>query len=376
MENLAYLHLSFVYEDPQVFSVNPVFKDITAPDWKRLSSSAWKYMLVLALIISISSTLNNVLALEKGDQGPSVKGLQTKLKTAGFYQAPITQVYDLNTEAAVRKFQKAAGLPINGVAEADTLKKLSDWKTTNTPHRLNANLIPHGSEPEITHTTSHVRQPADIALHPSHFLQRGDEGTQVKNLQAQLRAAGFYYGNTTGIFGPITEAAVKRFQKAYQLNPDGIVGSITAAKLSALNPAHSPNISPKLASSSDNLKIGDRGESVRILQQELAQVGYLKGNPNGFYGSNTADAVSRFQKNHYLEVNGIAGVTTRAKLFNLVKESRKQDFNVLEIQRRLAERGFYKGQLNGEMADSTTEAIKHAQEAYGISFSDSHQNSF
>jgi peptidoglycan hydrolase-like protein with peptidoglycan-binding domain len=67
-------------------------------------------------------------------------------------------------------------------------------------------------------------------------LVKGHEGEHISILQARVGIAGFYYGNSTGIFGLITEEAVKRFQQAYKLNVDGVVGSATLAKLPPLNP--------------------------------------------------------------------------------------------------------------------------------------------
>jgi peptidoglycan hydrolase-like protein with peptidoglycan-binding domain len=120
----------------------------------------------------------------------------------------------------------------------------------------------------------------------------------------------------------------------------------------------------------DKLRIGDRGEAVRVLQEQLIRAGYLQGEPNGYFGPYTKDAVRRFQDANYLAASGVAGPTTRAKLYGSVNKASKSQFSVLEIQRRLQEKGFYKGQLNGVMADDTKKAIKQAQEFYGISLTD------
>lgn len=52
-------------------------------------------------------------------------------------------------------------------------------------------------------------------------------GADVRFLQEQLRDGGYYGGSIDGIFGPVTLAAVKAFQSANGLNPDGIVGRLT-----------------------------------------------------------------------------------------------------------------------------------------------------
>lgn len=60
---------------------------------------------------------------------------------------------------------------------------------------------------------------ADSRSRPT--LRRGDRGDAVKTVQEKVGVA------TDGIFGPNTEAAVRRFQTAKGLVPDGIVGPKT-----------------------------------------------------------------------------------------------------------------------------------------------------
>jgi len=173
----------------------------------------------------------------------------------------------------------------------------------------------------------------------------------VRVLQEQLRVAGYYYGTSTGVFGPITEEAVKRFQQAYKLDADGVVGSETQRRLPPNGVGYGEEV-PKRGSDG-KLQIGDRGEAVRVVQEQLIKAGYLEGEPNGYYGPYTADAVRRFQSANYLASSGVAGPTTRAKLYSLVTSGSNNEFNVLEIQRRLHEKGFYKGSLNGLMGNDT-----------------------
>ncbi|MHC5766169.1 MAG: peptidoglycan-binding domain-containing protein [Nostoc sp.] len=373
MENLAYLHLAFAYEDStpsELVSLSSLFNKAAAPDWKRLSGRAWKYMLPLALSLSILGAVSSVMALEKGDQGPSVRNLQQKLKTAGFYQASVTQVYDVSTQEAVRRFQKAAGLPVDGIVGASTLQKLESWQakkptTTATQAKKTTAVSAQAKKPSPTSSASS----ATSKRRNPNYLAKGDEGEDVRALQERLRVAGFYYGNATGIFGPITEESVKRFQDSYKLSVDGIAGPATLSKLPGTGIGDGEE-APKKAVNRDKLRVGDRGEPVRIVQEQLIQAGYLEGEPNGYYGPYTADAVRRFQAANFLKASGVAGPTTRAKLYSSVNTASKSEFNTLEIQTRLRERGFYKGKLNGVMADDTKKAIKQAQEFYGISLKD------
>ncbi|WP_251859753.1 M14 family metallopeptidase [Clostridium sp. Marseille-Q2269] len=58
-------------------------------------------------------------------------------------------------------------------------------------------------------------------------LKKGDRGSDVKKIQAVLKKIGYNLGVIDGIFGNITEDAVKRFQQNNRLIVDGIVGPKT-----------------------------------------------------------------------------------------------------------------------------------------------------
>ena len=66
---------------------------------------------------------------------------------------------------------------------------------------------------------------SDQNLRPT--LRRGARGEMVKQLQGKLKLG------ADGVFGPMTEAAVRAFQRGKNLVPDGIVGPATWAALDA-----------------------------------------------------------------------------------------------------------------------------------------------
>lgn len=57
-------------------------------------------------------------------------------------------------------------------------------------------------------------------------------------------------------------------------------------------------------------KYGSRGEEVRTIQTKLKRWGYYNGNVDGIYGSQTMEAVKKFQRKNGLTVDGIAGTKT------------------------------------------------------------------
>jgi peptidoglycan hydrolase-like protein with peptidoglycan-binding domain len=58
----------------------------------------------------------------------------------------------------------------------------------------------------------------------------------LRQVQTALKTAGFYKGPIDGKTGPQTKEAIKAFQKANDLKPDGIAGKRTAEKLSKYLP--------------------------------------------------------------------------------------------------------------------------------------------
>lgn len=68
-----------------------------------------------------------------------------------------------------------------------------------------------------------------------------------------------------------------------------------------------------VTSPSDNVKKGDKGEGVKLVQQALKDAGY-KVSVDGDFGNQTDAAVRQFQKKNNLTVDGVVGKITWGKL--------------------------------------------------------------
>ncbi|MCE5334985.1 MAG: L,D-transpeptidase family protein [Desulfobacteraceae bacterium] len=58
-------------------------------------------------------------------------------------------------------------------------------------------------------------------------VRPGESGNHIRDLQKRLHQEGLYTGHITGVYDPETVRAVKEFQSAHLLEPDGVIGQGT-----------------------------------------------------------------------------------------------------------------------------------------------------
>ncbi len=290
---------------------------------------------------SSSSSSSSATRLEKGSTGSDVKDLQTKLKKLGYYDAYVDGDYGDTTVAAVKAFQKKYNLTADGIAGKETLKKLdSVYKNADSDKDDDS-------------------------------LRMGDSGSAVKDLQTKLKKLGYYSGTVDSTFGSGTYAAVRAFQKKYNLTADGVAGSETLKKLdSVYKNANSDK-------DDDSLRMGDSGSAVKDLQTKLKKLGYYDGTVDSTFGSGTYAAVKAFQKKYNLTADGVAGSETLKKLDSAYKnaDSDKDDDSlrkgatgsaVKNLQTKLKKLGFYNAYVDGSYGDTTVAAVKAFQKKYNL----------
>ena len=133
-------------------------------------------------------------------------------------------------------------------------------------------------------------------------LERGSKGEDVKALQEALIELDFKPGEVDGVFGVLTESAVKSFQVWAMVAADGIVGPRTWEKLDDAD------------KSDPTLKEGSKGIAVRGLQRRLIEAGYADLEIDGKFGPATEAAVKAFQAAAGLDPDGIVGPKTWDRL--------------------------------------------------------------
>ena len=124
---------------------------------------------------------------------------------------------DSLTSAQITAFRDLRQFILGVNSKATDLKPHSFFKPTECP---GDNII--AAIPSLGQTAPPGGPPV-----PRPVLRRGSRGESVRCLQESLNNWGGAKLLVDGIFGPVTEAAVIRFQKAHNLVVDGIVGPQT-----------------------------------------------------------------------------------------------------------------------------------------------------
>lgn len=247
--------------------------------------------------------------LQLGDVEVSVEILQQRLnRISNNYPAipkiyPVNGVFTLQTEEAVKAFQRIFNLAPDGVAGPATWYQITSvYNAVRQLAELNAEGVTL----------------QDISRKLPYTLRAGTRGDAVRLLQFLLSVVRLYNEQggllaIDGIFGPKTRAAVVAFQTDAGLTPDGVVGNAT---WSALLDAYTAieRIQPTgdgfvVLPPTQTLVLGSRSEDVSLLQGWLNRIAeeYPQITPvpqTGYFGEGTRAAVLAFQQLFGLPVTG------------------------------------------------------------------------
>lgn len=155
----------------------------------------------------------------------AILNLQRYLRQLSRFDADIPSVdedgiFGEQTRASLEAFQRKYGLPVTGTADPETWATLFNEYLSSVEAR---------TRPDPVYIFP--RYPADFSV------GRGDENIYVAIIQLLLRDIIILYGKDAellpidGIFGDVTEQAVRDFQRIQRLPEDGRVDRITWNRL-------------------------------------------------------------------------------------------------------------------------------------------------
>lgn len=176
------------------------------------------------------------------------------------------------------------------------------------------------AQPTVNKPTTNEKKSGDT-------LREGDKGEAVKEMQRLLMAAGCKlekYG-ADGHFGAETLEALKAYQTAHSLTPDGVCGPLTWKSLKGEKNASEGQETPDTGTPEKDttesaarqvIRWGSKGEAVKEMQRLLmkAGIGLPDHGADGHYGAETMAALKAFQTANGLKADGICGPLTWAKL--------------------------------------------------------------
>ena len=261
--------------------------------------------------------------LRLGDSGNNVKIIQTQLNRISNNYPAIPKIPDENgiftvdTQNAVRKFQQIFNLTQSGEVDKSTWYKIKQYYTGV---KKLSELAAEGVTLE------------EATIPFNQELSEGMSGIPVRTVQYYLSIIAYFNQNLapvplSGIFDAATIDAVERFQGFYGLPVTGIVDTATWNVISRIYTETVASLPEGYQGNNAKLypgyflSLGIRNSSVSDLQTYLSFLGRnISALPEipvtGYYGEQTQNAVSEFQRLYGLPVSGAVGPVTWATIAN------------------------------------------------------------
>ena len=329
------------------------------------------------MLLMMSCGLAEVLRY--GKSGEEVAKLQAALTTLTYYEGEIDGKFGKQTLKAVKAFQKAAELKVDGRVGDLTKAKLTEL----TGLEFAPDVEPK-PEPE---------NPTGLFKGDYRTMRAGTAGDRVRIMQRALAALGFDC-DVDGDFKYDTYLAVKAFQRIVGLSQDGVAGKKTLQKLESYfdddgkcisgpiagNTPAAPEVDPNAPAyglPERTLRYGDKGLDVKFTMQRLYDLGFYNKKADEQFGAGMLAAVKAFQRKNSLVADGVLGPKSLEVLFSesvldkddatpvapeqtgprTLKKGDKGEA-VKEVQALLKSLGYYTGKLDGHFGNGTLKAVK------------------
>ena len=340
---------------------------------------------------NLAGTADGYQLLQSGSDGNQVTALQEALIELGFLKGNADGIYGSGTANAVMSFQKKNNLPVTGYADANMQALLFSGKPYNAS----------GVKTEVK----------TLPVLTGLSIRQGDKGVIVRTVQSVLFAKGYYTGAISGTYDSATVSAVKAFQQKNGLKADGVCGAQTQELLfgdgissnatATPKPTATPTPLPQLVKPSSTVRQGSKGNDAKLVQQRLIDLKYLSGKADGAFGTKSVAALKAFQEKNGLKADGVCGSGTAAVLFSYLclaadeevynpvvpstpdeeedtdKELTKDNVvvikqgvtgsEVLRLQKRLEQLGYYTSAKDGKCKADDVAAIRLFQTKNGLS---------
>ena len=320
-------------------------------------------------------------SLSLGATGIAVPALQSRLKELGYFDGEISGLYDIDTEAAVKRFEQTYGTMQTGVA------------TTKLQLRLFAAAAPAYGSAEYN----------NAVVSQYTVLRPGTVGSSVYALQQRLKNLDYPITELTGAFDAQTAYCVRLFYQSYGIAATDVADVNMQRQLYAedahvfdpsirlettLPPTQAEEgtdvqtVEQEPGEAAETIALGNSGEQVADIQKRLIELGYMAtGGDTGTFDQATLSAVNRFLQAIGRSPTGMLTADMQDFLMSdsapeFGAESGATDYQnlnpgdsgqaVMNLQRRLVELGYASGNPNGQYGNATISAVQLYQQVNGM----------
>ena len=331
------------------------------------------------------SSSSSSTALREGDENSLVLELQTMLKELDYYYGDLTGSFGSLTKRAVRQFQDDNDLTVDGIAGAKTMSLLrsktgNSSDSTSTGSVTSSSVAEKDSYFLITQDNVRLRTTYSLTSAAKTTM---DEGDPVQAIRRYNVGGTIWYNITvkksSGVYNGYVRAKVLEnvSEATFRANGGNVNVDASAAEIIGMLRVTGNNVSIREAADSDSEKVasankgdvffytrksgnwyqlqsgywikntyavvlsddeaadyidsdnyaggtyreGDSGSMVLWIQEALDELDYYSGELSGHYGSKTKEAVRKFQRDHDLSADGVAGPKTIAKIMESLNNS-------------------------------------------------------
>lgn len=323
---------------------------------------------------------------QEGKRHDGIIPMKKQLNWLGYGYISETNYFGSYTEKKVRHFQADHNLPVSGIAEENTRKKIADqfnamlqvgsrhdsviklkqdlikvgfggMKVTNyygnyTKQRVEDFQQYYGLKVTGQGDYETVKMLDDILASP---FQYGKNSSDTIGLKKKLNQIGFGQIQVTDYYGAYTKKKVKGLQSYYGLQVNGIVDPPTMSKIDKVY--NSP------------FQEGKRHEDTIQLKENLNRLGFGAIQVTTYFGSYTDKKLREFQSYYGLRVNGIADERTWAKMDEILAspfQYGKSHPDTKQLKRYLNRLGYDGIQVTTFFGSFTEKRLKEFQRDYDL----------
>ena len=229
------------------------------------------------------------------------------------------------------------------------------------------------SQPFAVYVDAYPALENKLLIEENAKLKYGEHGNIVRLLQHKLSKLSYYDDPIDGDFDIITEHALKKFQKDFDID---VTGHADPHTIHAIIKSEKKKLLSKVEKLSESIYPGMHGEDVKIVQESLQYFGYYEGEIDGIYGPLTEKGLEIAESEHDIELTNKISSDTLVELHESeaqleeekVKSSTEKKEKDAEINQNEAEKKNEEAKTVDVQSTNNSDIIETAQSLIGTPY--------